>query len=134
MAFDIAPYQESGYKAALRAVARARRDAQKQGIDLGIPGQGAVADQLSHQVNTQGPVSRYLTSGGLGNAAAGLASVPRGANFGTAFLAAAGGAGKAYGASQIKAQELAAAAAKQQSENDYRATTSNREQSALDET
>jgi hypothetical protein len=53
------------------------------------------------------PYSESSLKSALRIAAAGLGSVPRGANFGTAFLAAAGGASKAYGAAQQAAQEYA---------------------------
>ena len=53
-------------------------------------------------------------------AAAGLGAVPRGANFGTAFLAAAGGASKAYGAAEQAAQEYAMKQQAAQEEADFR--------------
>src|SRR5258706_3852892 len=53
-------------------------------------------------------------------AAAGLGSVPRGANFGTAFAAAAGGASRAYGAAEQAAQEYALKQQQQQEEQDFR--------------
>jgi hypothetical protein len=51
---------------------------------------------------------------------AGLGAIPRGANFGTAFLAAAGGASKAYGAAEQAAQEYAMKQQAAQEETDFR--------------
>lgn len=53
------------------------------------------------------PYAESSLKSALRIAAAGLGSVPRGANFGTAFAAAAGGASRAYTAAEQAAQEYA---------------------------
>src|SRR6267142_4587010 len=60
-----------------------------------------------HESALKAAFRRYLSQGGIQASLAGLGSVPRGANFADAFLAAAGGAGKASSAAQQAAQEYA---------------------------
>ena len=65
-------------------------------------------------------ILRRAAAAGLQNLGAGLGAVPRGANFGTAFLASMGGSSAAYSKSQEAAQEYALKQKSATDEADFR--------------
>jgi hypothetical protein len=74
----------------------------------GLDNRGASSGYAPYQESAlKAALRRYLSEGGIQASLAGLGSVPRGANFGEAFLAASGGAGRASTAAHQAAQEYA---------------------------
>jgi len=74
-----------------------------------------------HESSLKAALRLALANGGLSaGLGGGLSAVPRGANFGTAFLASLGGSSRAYSAAQQAAQEYAMKQQQAKEESDFR--------------
>src|SRR5437667_9767109 len=102
--FGLAPYEY------VRRIAETRMRAQNpfyQQMRLGTPNPGAASLDPARSPSFREILGKSLQEGALQSGLAGLADIPRGANFGTAFLATLGGYGKAQKAAEAaKAEAL----------------------------